>query len=233
MLKLMVPTEANVLRTAPVVEEISAQTAEAIDREPALYVGDLDVIRQRGQLRILIPANIGGVFYLPREGWPVVLQHEAAEAFARSQGLDPILVPVDRFSEMMPALREGRGDVIAANLTVTASRREEIAFSVPLTTVRQYVLVASGNETIRGIKDLVGKRVMVDRSSSFWERLSTVATKHPGIELVPRPADLSDEAELDAVAAGEVGDDHDAVLQPLHPVDARDVDRVGAGAPTG
>lgn len=200
--------EGNATQTAeviePVVEGNTPQLTEAIEPEPRLYVGDLDVMRERGQLRILIPANIGGVFYLPREGWPVVLQHEAAEAFARSQGLDPILVPVDRFSDIMPALREGRGDVIAANLTVTASRRKKIAFSVPLTTVRQHVLVARGNETISGIKDLVGKRVMVDRSSSFWERLSTVAKKHPGIELVPRPAELSDEAELDAVAEGEV-----------------------------
>ena len=86
--------------------------------------GDLEALRERGTLRILIPANIGGVFYLPREGWPVEAQHEAAESFARSQGLEPELVPVERFADMMPALLSGEGDMIAANLTSTDSRRE-------------------------------------------------------------------------------------------------------------
>jgi alanine-synthesizing transaminase len=36
-----------------------------------VYVGDLKALKKRGKLRILIPANIGGVFYLPRAGWPV------------------------------------------------------------------------------------------------------------------------------------------------------------------
>jgi len=168
------------------------------------YVGDLDVMRERGRLRILIPANIGGVFYLPRTGWPVVLQHEAAEAFARSEGLEPELVPVPRFADMIPAVLEGRGDVIAANLTITDKRRKQIAFSVPLTTVRQQVLVAQDTDGIQRAQDLAGRRVMVERDSSFWERLEGLQRKYPGIELVARPDGYSDEQELDAVARGEV-----------------------------
>jgi membrane-bound lytic murein transglycosylase F len=173
------------------------------------YTGDLDVLREQGRLRILLPANIGGAFYLPRAGWPVVLQHEAAEAFAQSEGLEPELVPVDRFSNMIPALLEGRGDVIAANLTVTDSRREKIAFSVPLTTVKQQVLVAHDRDDITKVADLVGRRVMVDPGSAFWERLQELGRHHPGIELVERPEDYSDEQELDAVVRGDV----DAVIR--------------------
>ena len=161
-------------------------------------------MREYGRLRILIPANIGGAFYLPREGWPVASQHEAAEAFAHRVGLVPELVPIARFADMIPALLEGRGDLIAANLTITEKRREKIAFSVPLTTVRQQVLVAQGNEGIRQIADLVGRRVMVDRDSSFRERLESLDAEYPGIVLVERPADFSDEDALDAVARGEV-----------------------------
>ena len=54
---------------------------------PPVYTGDLKALKERGRLRILIPANIGGVFYLPRAGWPVEAQHEAAADFARTQGL--------------------------------------------------------------------------------------------------------------------------------------------------
>jgi membrane-bound lytic murein transglycosylase F len=167
-------------------------------------VGDLDALRERGRLRILIPANIGGVFYLPREGWPVEAQHEAAESFARGVGLEPELVPVERFGDMIPALLSGKGDLIAANLTITGSRREKIAFSVPLTTVRQQVLVARSRDDIVGIEDLAGKRVMLDPASSFWERLQASRERLAGIQLVERPSGMTDEEELDQVASGRV-----------------------------
>ena len=181
----------------------SAEVESAIARAPR-YTGDLKELRARARLRILIPANVGGVFYLPREGWPVEAQHEAAASFARSQGLEPELVTIEQFGDMIPALRDGRGDIIAANLTVTEPRRKLIDFSVPLTTVRQQVLVAASQDAITRAAHLIGKRVMVHPDSSFWERLERLKRQHPGIELVARPDDMSDEEELDAVASGRV-----------------------------
>jgi membrane-bound lytic murein transglycosylase F len=181
----------------------SARPAEQAE-EPRLYTGDLKTLKGHGRLRILIPANIGGVFYLPRAGWPVEAQHEAAADFALSQGLEPELVAVERFTDLIPSLLEGRGDIIAANLTITENRRKNMGFSVPLTTVRQQVLVAVSQDGIRNEKDLAGKRVMVNRGSSFWERLTALQKLDPAIELVERPAGMSDEEELDEVAAGRV-----------------------------
>lgn len=185
------------------VQAVDSTPPSRIMQAP-VYVGDLKALKKRGKLRILIPANIGGVFYLPRKGWPVEAQHEAAEDFARSQGLTPELVPVESFAEMIPALIAGKGDIIAANLTITEARRRKIAFSVPLTTTRQQVLVARQRDDINRVEDLAGKRVMLDPSSSFWERLQAQRTQHPDIELVPRSAGFSDEDELDAVTAGVV-----------------------------
>jgi membrane-bound lytic murein transglycosylase F len=189
--------------------------SERAAAEPARFVGDLDELRRRGVLRILVPANAGSMVYLPRAGWPVAVQHQAAEAFARANGLRPRLVPVERFGDLIPALRKGHGDVIAANLTVTAQRRERIAFSVPLTTVRQQVLVASTEAGIDGPGDLVGRRVMVMPGSSFWDAMQRLQQEHPGIEIVPRPEGLSDEAALDRVAAGDV----DATVRDSNIVD--------------
>jgi len=77
-------------------------------------------------------------------------------------------------------------------------------FSVPLTNVRQQVLVAATQEGIRDKKGLAGKRVMVNRGSSFWERLESLKKIDPPIELVARPPGMSDEEELDEVAAGRI-----------------------------
>ncbi len=192
---------ALVLPSPPARSAAPRRQAGALQRR---YVGDLDELRRYGRLRILIPANLGGVFYLPRQGWPVEAQHEAAASFARSQGLEPVLIPVERLADMVPSLLAGSGDVIAANLTITEDRRRQIAFSVPLTTVRQQVLVAASQDAIAAPADLVGRRVMVEQGSSFWERLDRLRESHPGIELVARPPGMSDEEELDAVAEGRV-----------------------------
>ncbi len=203
------PVEQVVSEHAIPATALPTETAQGVPEkttevEEERYVGDLDEMKRRGRLRILIPANIGGVFYLPREGWPVESQHDAATAFARSQGLEPELVPVAAFSQMIPALLEGRGDLIVANLSITEGRRKKMSFSVPLTTVKQQVLVAQSVDGIAKLGDLVGKRVMLERSSSFWERLASLQGKYPGIELVPRPAGLSDEEELDAIVSGRI-----------------------------
>jgi membrane-bound lytic murein transglycosylase F len=185
-------------------EDEPAVVEPEIEQPPEVYVDDLDGLVARGKLRILIPANVGGAFYLPRAGWPVQAQEELAERFALSQGLEPELVPIAQFGELIPALLTGKGDVIAANLTVTDSRRQHMAFSVPLTTVRQQVIVAAGDDGIEDAKDLAGKRVMSVPGSSFWERLEKLRETHPDIELVPRPPEMSDEEVIDAVAAGKV-----------------------------
>lgn len=201
------------LRDVPVVDATKSPDVEAsadaaatavVDERPLLHTDDLDGIRERGRLRILIPANVGGAFYLPRAGWPVQAQEELAEQFALAQGLEPELVAIEEFSELIPALLTGRGDMIAANLTVTEARRQHVSFSVPLTTVRQQVLVAAGNDMIDDPADLAGKRVMSVPGSSFWERLEAMRERHPDIQLIARPPGLSDEDAIDAVAAGRV-----------------------------
>ena len=195
--------------SAATTEQVPASPPVVVSEPRPVYVGDLKALKKRGTLRILIPANIGGVFYLPRAGWPVEAQHEAAADFALSHGLEPELIAVEKFTDLIPALLEGRGDIIAANLTVTDSRRKKIRFSVPLTSVRQQVLVAQSQNSIQAEEDLAGKRVMVDWGSSFWERLQVLRKAYPDIELIERPAGMSDEEELDEVASGRI----DAVVR--------------------
>lgn len=196
-------TESTPSSNAPTSDKAqSSRSALTID--DSSYTGDLAELKKRGKLRILVPANIGGAYFLPRKGWPVEDQHEAAASFAHRHGLEPVLVPVESFADMIPSLLEGKGDVIAANLTVTDGRRESIGFSVPLTTVHQQVLVAQDCTDVQATKDLDGKRIMVDPHSSFWERMKALQVEHPGIQLVKRPEGLTDEEELDAVANGEV-----------------------------
>jgi len=174
------------------------------EKVETLYKGDLDALHRRGQLRILVPANLGGGRYLTRKGSPVGAQQEAAEAFAESQGLTAKLVPVERFSDMLPALIEGRGDIIAANLTVTPKRKQKVSFSVPITHVREQVLVRADDDRFNKVADLKSLRFMADKNSSFWSTLEKLHQKAPSIEVLERPPGVQDEDELDLVAQGDI-----------------------------
>jgi len=160
-------------------------------------------------LRILIPTNIASGRYLPRSDSPIEAQRELAIAFARAIGMRPELVVLDKFAQLVPALVEDRGDILVANLTVTPERQQLIDFSVPLTHVREQLIVAATNDAIRKAADLDGKRVMAPRESSFWATLSRLQKRHPGMQLVSRPEGMLDEDVLDLVANGEV----DAVVR--------------------
>ena len=98
--------------------------------DTAAQKDDLDAIRKRGCLRILIPWMTEG--YLPRDGYPPDYERELAAKFARALGIGATLVSVARFEELIPSLLAGKGDLIAANLTVIDSRKKQIAFSLPV-----------------------------------------------------------------------------------------------------
>ncbi len=170
----------------------------------SIETGDLDVLLERGTLRVIVPGTALGEPSLPRAGSPVGQQRELAEAFAVSLGLRLELVPVFRLSEMLPLLEQGKADIITANLTVTESRRQRVDFSLAIDHVHEVVLVAAEDESIGSIDDLAGRRVMVDQATSFWETLGALRAEHPEIHLLPALDHFDDETTLDMLVAGEI-----------------------------
>mgnify|MGYP002639779947 CR=1 FL=1 len=178
--------------------------------------GDFDAIKKRGKLRIIIPANIGGGRYLPRNGSPVSEQHEIVEAFAQFHHLIPELIIAENFGDMIPALADGRADIVAGNLTITEARRKNIEFSIPLAHVREKILVQKTDKSIQTVADLNHKRVMVSSDSTFWDALQWLKkNKYKDIQLLARPAGMLDEEELDLLAKGEI----DATIRDSNIVD--------------
>ncbi|MCZ6755065.1 MAG: transporter substrate-binding domain-containing protein, partial [Gemmatimonadetes bacterium] len=186
------------------------------EKGPPAELGDLDVLQQLGRLRILIPRL--DVDHLPREVDLLDRQRNLAESLSQSLGLEPEWIVVSARNALIDYLVEGRGDLIAANLTVTDERRERIAFSRPLTMVREQVVLRDDGDPVRSALDLVGRTVVVRRSSSFWGTVEALQAGHPGINLVAAPEDVTTEEILYRVSTGDydvtVADD-DMVLDAL------------------
>ncbi len=167
---------------------------------PARSTADLPGIRARGELRILVQRRSDA--WLPRDGSPLDADRDRAGQLAEELGLQATFVAVARFEELIPALLSGRGDLIVENLTVTPERRQQIAFSLPVELVREQIVTRADDEGLAKQPDLAGRRLAVQRSSSFWPTAEALARKHPGLTVEAAPEDLDIDGLLDAVATG-------------------------------
>ncbi|MEQ9503772.1 MAG: transporter substrate-binding domain-containing protein [Deltaproteobacteria bacterium] len=140
-------------------------------------VGDLEAIEKRGTLRVLVRRS--GAQFLPRAGMPWLEDIENAETFADSLGVEPVFVLVDRYEALIPALIEGRGDLIAAQLTVTDAREDQVAFARSTLGVEEIVVAKKGADGIpEKIEDAEGWTFLVRKSSSYASSLEALAKEH-------------------------------------------------------
>jgi len=120
-----------------------------------------------------------------------------------------VFIPVAR-DELMPALLEGRGDIAAANLTITPERLKKADFTDPtIRNVSEIVVTGPGAEPIATVQDLSGKEVYIQKSSSYYESLRSLNTeltkagKKP-VKIKLAPEELETEDILEMVNAGLV-----------------------------
>ena len=112
--------------------------------------------------------------------------------------------------ELIPALLEGRGDLAAANLTITPERLKQVDFTNPTgKNVSEIVVTGPGAEPISSLQDLSGKEVYVRKSSSYFESIQKLNAdlkkerKKP-VKVRFAPEELETEDILEMVNAGLV-----------------------------
>ena len=117
-----------------------------------------------------------------------------------------LFIPVSR-DQLIPALLEGRGDIAAANLTVTPERQAAVDFSMPLyKDTRELVITSPKVAQMSSINELSGQSVHVRESSSYYTSLLRANAKlqdrgMPPINIVPANENLEDEDLLEMVNA--------------------------------
>jgi membrane-bound lytic murein transglycosylase F len=168
----------------------------------AVFTGDLDGIRERKVLRVLTRNN--PITYFLYRGRQYGFDYELAELLARSLGVRlEVVVPPSR-EALIPWLLEGKGDVVAAGLTVTEGRQGKVAFSRPYLYVNEVLVRRAGAAGPKSPAELAGRVVHVRRSSSYYETLQ--ALQASGVAVRIEAADEGKETEelIQLVAAGTI-----------------------------
>ncbi len=198
-------------------QEQSPRLLSAIAKK---WTGDLDGMVKRQFIRVLTVYS--KTFYFIDRGTERGMTYEAFKLFedyinqqpavrrqlkAKHLRVNVVFLPVSR-DQLIPAMREGRGDVAAAFLTITPDRQILVDLSDPIMRgIDEIVVTGPGAPPIGRLDDLSGKEVYVRKSSSYSDSLQTLnadfakAGKAP-VTVKPVPEDLEDEDVLEMVNAG-------------------------------
>lgn len=132
-------------------------------REPSL-----ERIKNRGEITVLTRNN--GHCYYNYQDRPMGFEYDLARAFADHLGVE-LNVRTPDWQEIFHELRKGKGDFIAASLTITPARKRLADFSHGYLTVQQRIIVHQGNYNLSEMEDLNGMTIYVRRGTPYEERL--------------------------------------------------------------
>lgn len=180
------------------------------------WTGDFDQMVARRHLRVLVVPSKTSFF--AQNGLPKGVTFELFNEFEATlnkelkkgkQRIDFVYLPTSR-DKIIPSLLDGKGDIAAAEFTITSSREKDVDFSRRLLhDVNEVVITGPSSPQVLTIDDLPGKEVFVRKSSSYWEHLSKLnkmleSENKLKITLTPAPEELEDEDLLEMLNAGLV-----------------------------
>jgi polar amino acid transport system substrate-binding protein len=120
----------------------------------------LKSVKDAGKLVMLTNAAFPPYEYLGSDNKPAGVDVDIAQAIADEIGVELEVVDMD-FDGLIPALTGGKGDLIAAGLTVTDERKESVDFSDTYADATQLIIVSADNTDIMSVDDLNGKNIGV------------------------------------------------------------------------
>jgi membrane-bound lytic murein transglycosylase F len=192
---------------------------------------DLDSIKSEGSIKALI--NYSSTSYFIYKGNPMGFEYELLKKYSDHIGVELEVIPIKNMDSIFVNLNNGMVDLVAANLTITKERLQEINFTDPIIITKQ-VLVQRKPDNWRALKkseikesllqsplDLTNKTITVREGSSFYTRLKNLSNEIGSpINIVTVPGETTMEILIEKVANGEidytVADKNIAIVNQWH-----------------
>ena len=167
--------------------ESKRQPATAAETPTVTEAADWDAMKKSGRIR-LIGRSWGDFDTLPSQGLSAESYRQLAEGFASRHGLRVEWLSTNNLGEMFAAIEEGRADIAISNITITRQRQQRLAFSLPLTHSREWVV----GVTEHGVFGVAEHSAYVD----------SLAEHFPQARRQPVPANANPETFLDLIENG-------------------------------
>lgn len=164
---------------------------------------DLPAIRQKGELVAL--TLYSSTSYFNYRGEPMGFQYELCRQFAESLGLQLKMKVASSPENLIRQLQEGKGDLIAYNLTVTNERKDSLLFCGEETLTHQVLVQRAGSKALKDVTEMPGKEIHI-KPERYLQRLTNLDKElGGGIRIRQVPADsISEEDLIEQVASGAI-----------------------------
>ena len=190
-------------------------SAAAVERISAPWHGDLpEILESRRFIRALVTYNQTNFFI--ENGTPRGLEYDLLKRYEeflnrnrkKNELKIKMVFSVLPFDQLLSALADGRGDIVAAGLTITPDRTERVAFSAPyLSDVDEVLVTGPNGGDLVTINDLSLRTIHVMAGSSYATHLKELNLdlqmrfQRP-IRIIEADAHLEEEDLLQMVNAG-------------------------------
>jgi membrane-bound lytic murein transglycosylase MltF len=177
--------------------------------------GDLDEMVKRRAVRVGVTFN--RTFYFVDKGvqrgvsydYGQLVEERLNEHFKTKPAnrIHVVFVPLPR-EMLLPALVDGKVDLVAAQLTVRPELEKHVDFTnATRTNVSQILVTGPSAPAIASVDDLSGKTVFAREGSTYHENLTVVSKRletegKPPIDVAAVPMSLEDDDVLEMVNAG-------------------------------
>ena len=140
-----------------------------------LSAADLADVKARGTLRVIVmPLSATDEFFPLPAGARPGFDRAVLDGFVALHRIKLEVVPVEGWDNLIPALLQGRGDLIAGRFTVTDTRLKQIAFTSEVFPSRNVVLTRKPHAPVATVEALREEKVGTIKGSSMAEAVRAV-----------------------------------------------------------
>jgi L-cystine transport system substrate-binding protein len=125
----------------------------------------LDAVRRSGLLRVALTETNPPWNFLRGGTRPAGYDVDVAHEVARRIHVAKVTFVGSDFAALIGGVRADKFDIVISGQTITARRREQVDFSRPYALNSVALFVRRGNDSIRRMQDLAGKRIGVSEGT--------------------------------------------------------------------
>ncbi|WP_020588856.1 membrane-bound lytic murein transglycosylase MltF [Desulfobacter curvatus] len=144
-------------------------------------VDTVEKIRKTGKLRLITNKAIN-TYYLYNNK-PMGFEYDLVREFAKFMNVElDVITP--GWNNMFAYLQQGKGDLIAAGISITAPRLEYADFSIPYMTIQQRIIHHNLTFGPKDIKEMESKIFHIRRGTSYHYNLANIKASGVPLEYV-------------------------------------------------
>jgi membrane-bound lytic murein transglycosylase F len=198
---------------------LSILAALAVLAPRPVAAADLAEIKARGVLKVLaVIQRPTPQFFTLEPNLEPGFDREILEGFARAQGVGIEYVTLTSFDQLVPALLEGRGDLIAGRVSNTPVRAEHVDFTAEVFPTRDLIFNHAPAPAVLTREQLLAlPRIATLRGSSMAEALRAAGVPEAKIVYPDPPESLPARVESGEYPAGAWVLEAAMVWQLTHP----------------